>query len=233
MKLIGALLLASGLFFGNTIEYDLSNDFATSEVSDQSSESVENNTTTDTNTSEEVTDVEQETLTEEEKAELLQLLEQWVNGEIELDEATIQLIKSKLAPVLEENIDKILQNYIEESEERQKVSAIIMGIFGALCSFLVMLVFTKGIKKNNTKATINNETFSKSSTIISNSIQESKKDIAKMYELIKSNEESNVKTQEMLLQMTSAFENKINAIMGVLTIVYPEDNKEAENNEQQ
>lgn len=170
------------------------------------------------------------TLTEEEKAELLELLEKWANGEIELDEATAQLIKEKLAPVLQENLDKLLANYIEESEERQKVSGVIMAILGALGSFLVMLLFTKGIKKNNLKATINNETFSQSSKVITKSVEESKKDIAKLKELIDSNKDINEKTQEMVLQMTSTFEKQINAIMGVLKLTYKEG---VENEEQQ
>ena len=211
MKLLSLLFAGTMLFAPVSYEESV-------ETSEVTTEVVEESTTEDV------------TLTEEEKAEMLELLEKWVNGEIELDEATSQLIKDKLAPVLEENIDKLLAKYIEESEERQKVSAVIMAVIGALGSFLVMLLFTKGIKKNNLKATINNETFSQSSKVISKSVEESKKDIAKLKELIDSNKDINEKTQEMVLQMTATFEKQINAIMGVLKLTYKEG---VENEEQQ
>lgn len=211
MKLLSLLFAGTMLFAPVSYEESV-------ETSEVTTEVVEESTTEDV------------TLTEEEKAEMLELLEKWVNGEIELDEATSQLIKDKLAPVLEENIDKLLAKYIEESEERQKVSAVIMAVLGALGSFLVMLLFTKGIKKNNLKATINNETFSQSSKVISKSVEESKKDIAKLKELIDSNKDINEKTQEMVLQMTATFEKQINAIMGVLKLTYKEG---VENEEQQ
>ena len=211
MKLLSLLFAGTMLFAPVSYEESV-------ETSEVTTEVVEESTT------------EEVTLTEEEKAEMLELLEKWVNGEIELDEATAQLIKDKLAPVLEENIDKLLANYIEESEERQKVSAVIMAVLGALGSFLVMLLFTKGIKKNNLKATINNETFSQSSKVITKSVEESKKDIAKLKELIDSNKDINEKTQEMVLQMTATFEKQINAIMGVLKLTYKEG---VENEEQQ
>lgn len=206
------------LFFAGTMLFAPVSYEESVEVSEVTSEVVEESTTIEDTT--EITT--EEVLTEEEKAELLELLEQWANGEIELDEATAQLIKEKLAPVLEENLDKLLANYIEESEERQKVSAVVMAVLGALGSFLVMLLFTKGIKKNNLKATINNESFSQSSKVISKSVEESKKDIAKLKELIDSNKDINEKTQEMVLQMTATFEKQINAIMGVLKITYKE-----------
>lgn len=211
MKLLSLLFAGTMLFAPVSYEESV-------ETSEVTTEVVEESTTEET------------TLTDEEKAELLELLEQWANGEIELDEATAQLIKEKLSPVLEENLDKLLANYIEESEERQKVSAVIMAVLGALLSFLVMLLFTKGIKKNNLKATINNETFSQSSKVISKSVEESKKNIANLKELIDSNKDINEKTQEMVLQMTTTFEKQINAIMGVLKLTYKEG---VENEEQQ
>lgn len=203
MKLLSLLFAGTMLFAPVSYEENV-------ETSEVTTEVVEESTT------------EEVTLTEEEKNELLQLLEQWVNGEIELDEATAQMIKEKLAPVLENNIDKLLANYIEESEERQKVTAVIMAVLGALASFLVMLIFTKGIKKNNLTATINNETFSKSSKVIESSIAESKKDIKKLYEIIDSNKELNDKTQQVVMQMTESFEKQIKAIMGVIKITYKE-----------
>ena len=166
MKLLSLIFAGTMLFAPVSYEESV-------EVSEVTSEVVEESTTIEDTTEITTEDV----LTEEDKAELLELLEQWVNGEIELDEATAQLIKDKLSPVLEQNLDKLLAKYIEESEERQKVSGVIMAVLGALGSFLVMLLFTKGIKKNNLKATINNESFSKSAKIMSETIADNKKEI--------------------------------------------------------
>ena len=87
MKLLSLLFAGTMLFAPVSYEESV-------ETSEVTTEVVEESTTEET------------TLTEEEKAELLELLEKWANGEIELDEATAQLIKEKLAPVLQENLDK-------------------------------------------------------------------------------------------------------------------------------
>lgn len=210
MKIL-ALLFAGSMLF-NPVSYEQTTE--TTEIVDEthSDTSQESNETTN----------DQTILTEEEKAELLQLLEQWVNGEIELDEATIQLIKEKLGPVVEQNVDKILQNYIEDLEERQKVSALVMALFGALCSFFVMLLFTKTIKKNNLKATINNETFSKSSQIMANSIAENKNDIKEMKQLLENNEKSYNNLLKLFENSAKITDKQFNAIMGILKITYQE-----------
>lgn len=211
MKLLSLLFAGTMLFAPVSYEESV-------ETSEVTTEVVEESTT------------EEVTLTEEEKAEMLELLEKWANGEIELDEATAQLIKDKLAPVLEENIDKLLAKYIEESEERQKVSAVIMSVLGALGSFLVMLLFTKGIKKNNTKATINNETFGKSAKIMSDTIAENKKDIKEMKEMLADNNKSYMNLLNLIEKTAKQTEKNNNAIMGVLKLTYKEG---VENEEQQ
>lgn len=211
MKLLSLLFAGTMLFAPVSYEESV-------ETSEVTTEVVEESTTEET------------TLTDEEKAELLELLEQWANGEIELDEATAQLIKEKLSPVLEENLDKLLANYIEESEERQKVSAVVMALLGALGSFLVMLLFTKGIKKNNTKATINNATFSESAKIMSNTIADNKKDIAEMKKMLADNNKSYMKLLDFIEKTAKTAENNNNAIMGVLKLTYKEG---VENEEQQ
>lgn len=201
MKLLSLLFAGTMLFAPASYEESV-------ETSEVTTEVVEESTT------------EEVTLTEEEKAEMLELLEKWANGEIELDEATAQLIKEKLAPVLQENLDKLLANYIAESEERQKVSAVVMSVLGALGSFLVMLLFTKGIKKNNTKATINNETFGKSAKIMSDTIAENKKDIKEMKEMLAENNKSYMNLLDLIEKSAKTTENNNNAIMGVLKLTY-------------
>ena len=211
MKLLSLIFAGTMLFAPVSYEESV-------EVSEVTSEVVEESTTIEDTTEITTEDV----LTEEDKAELLELLEQWVNGEIELDEATAQLIKDKLSPVLEQNLDKLLAKYIEESEERQKVSGVIMAVLGALGSFLVMLLFTKGIKKNNTKATINNETFSKSAKIMSDTIADNKKEIKEMRELLEQNNKSYMNILDLIENSAKQIEKNNNAIMGILKLTYKE-----------
>jgi hypothetical protein len=215
MKLL-SLLFAGTMLFA-PVSYEESVD-----VSEVTSEVVEENTSIEetTETTTEITT--EDILTEEDKAELLELLEQWVNGEIELDEATAQLIREKLAPVLEQNLDKLLAKYIEESEERQKVTAVAMAVLGALCSFLVMLLFTKGIKKNNLKATINNESFSKSAKIMADTIADNKKEIKEMREMLEQNNKSYMNLLDLIEKAAKQTEKNNNAIMGVLKLTYKE-----------
>lgn len=215
MKLLSLLFAGTMLFAPVSYEESV-------EVSEVTSEVVEESTTIEETTETTTETTTEDVLTEEDKAELLELLEQWVNGEIELDEATAQLIKDKLSPVLEQNLDKLLAKYIEESEERQKVSAVVMAVLGALCSFLVMLLFTKGIKKNNLKATINNESFSKSAKIMSDTIAENKKEIKEMKEMLEQNNKSYMNLLDLIEKAAKQTEKNNNAIMGVLKLTYKE-----------
>ena len=212
MKLLSLLFAGTMLFAPVSYEESV-------EVGEVTTEVVEESTTIEDTTE---TTTEETILTDEDKAELLDLLEQWVNGEIELDEATAQLIKEKLSPVLEQNIDKLLSKYIEDLEERQKVSAVAMSVLGALFSFLVMLLFTKGIKKNNTKATINIETFSKSAKTMSDTIANNKQEIKEMKEMLKQNNQSYIDLLDLIEKAAKQTEKNNNAIMGVLKLTYKE-----------
>ena len=223
MSIISKILLGAGLIFTNPVNSDLTSNFDESEQIYQESEIVENSSVSDTNTSEIVDDAEQ--------TELQKLLEQWINGEIELDDITLQKIYAKLKPVTEEQIDKILQNYIAESEERQKVTGIVMAVLGALLSLLAISIYLKKIRDEGKKATINNETFSQSSKLIEKSIKESKDDIVEIKKIIDSNQVSNEKINQLLLKTLESMENKFSALMGVMKIVYKEgasDGKEAQ-----
>lgn len=214
MSIISKILLGAGLVFTNPVNSDLTSNFDESEQIYQESEIVENSSVSDTNTSDIVDDAEQ--------TELQKLLEQWINGEIELDDITLQKIYAKLKPVTEEQIDKILQNYIAESEERQKVTGIVMAVLGALLSLLAISIYLKKIRDEGKKATINNETFSQSSKVIEKSIKESKDDIIEIKKIIDSNQETNEKVNELLLRTLESMENKFSALMGVMKIVYKE-----------
>ena len=218
MKLLAGILLASGLFLGSADSSDLSNEISNSEQIDQSVENNENSEVSSTDTS----------ITTEEQTEFQKLLEQWLNGEIELDDITIEKIYEKLSPVAEEELDKVLQKYIQDSEERQKVVGVLMAVLGATLSFLAMLIFTKGIKKENVKANINNEIFNKTSKLLATAVEESKDDIKKLREITESNQQANEKTQQLLVESLESLERKFNAVMGVLEIVY---NKEGANDE--
>ena len=223
MSIISKILLGAGLIFTNPVNSDLTSNFDESEQIYQESEIVENSSVSGTNTSEIVEDAEQ--------TELQKLLEQWINGEIELDDITLQKIYAKLKPVTEEQIDKILQNYIAESEERQKVTGIVMAVLGALLSLLAISIYLKKIRDEGKKATINNETFSQSSKLIEKSIKESKDDIIEIKKIIDSNQVSNEKINQLLLKTLGSMENKFSALMGVMKIVYKEgatDGKEVQ-----
>ena len=88
MKLLAMLLLSGNLFLATTESVEI-NEISTEEVSEVVSE--EN--------------------TEQEQTELQQLLEQWLNGEIDLDDITLQKIYDKLGAVSQEDIDVMLQKY--------------------------------------------------------------------------------------------------------------------------
>jgi DNA-binding ferritin-like protein len=93
-----------------------------------------------------------------------------------------------------------------------------------------MLLLTKGIKKNNTRATINNETFGKSAKIMSDTIAENKKDIKEMKEMLADNNKSYMNLLNLIEKTAKTTENNNNAIMGVLKLTYKEG---VENEEQQ
>lgn len=208
MKLLAMLLLSGNLFLATT-------------------ESVEINETP----TEEISEVVNEENTEQEQTELQQLLEQWLNGEIELDDISLQKIYDKLGAVSQEDIDIMLQKYIENAEEREKVSTVIYAVLTAVLSALVVSIFLRKIKKQGMTATINNETFSKSSVVMKETVAKLKEDFDNLYNIVKDNSEKTDKFVEVVKEASKLTENQLKGIIGVLKIHYQgiDDNEQTKN----
>ena len=213
MGLISKVLLSVGMLFASADTSEIEE----SEQIYSESEIVENNSVSETDSS----IVEDEEVIENaEQQELVELLNKWLNGEIELDEVTLQKIYDKLNLVTEEQVNKALENYIVDSEERQKVSGIIMAVLGALLSFLAMTIYLKKIKNQGAVATINNETFSQSSKLIKEQVAESKNDIAEMKKVIEDDRTLREKSDELIKQSMATMQKQFEGIIGVLKITY-------------
>ena len=213
MGLISKVLLSVGMLFASADTSEIEE----SEQLYSESEIVENNSVSETDSS----IVEDEEVIENaEQQELVELLNKWLNGEIELDEVTLQKIYDKLNLVTEEQVDKVLEKYIVDSEERQKVSGIIMAVLGALLSFLAMTIYLKKIKNQGAVATLNNETFSQSSKLIKEQVAESKKDIAEMKKVIEDDRTLREKSDELIKQSMATMQKQFEGIIGVLKITY-------------
>lgn len=210
MSVLGKVVLCFSMLFANTDTSDLTSDISESEQIYSESETVENNEVSDTDTS----------ISEEEQSELVELLNKWLNGEVELDEVTLQKLYDKLEIVTEEQVNKTLEKYIEDSEERQKVSGIIMAVLGALLSFLAMTIYLKKIKNQGAVATLNNETFSKSSKLIKEQVAESKKDIADIKKVIEDDRTLREKSDELIKKSMEQMQKQFEGIIGVLKITY-------------
>lgn len=210
MSVLGKVVLCFGMLFANTDTSDLTSDISENEQIYSESEIVENNNVSDTDTS----------ISEEEQSELVELLNKWLNGELELDEATLQKLYDKLEVVTEEQVNKTLEKYIEDSEERQKVSGIIMAVLGALLSFLAMTIYLKKIKNQGAVATLNNESFSKSSKLIKEQVAESKKDIADIKKVIEDDRTLREKSDELIKKSMEQMQKQFEGIIGVLKITY-------------
>lgn len=210
MKLLAMLLLSSGLFF------------TTTEIK---------NVETSVSPTEETSEVVSEEITEQEQTELQQLLEQWLNGEIDLDDITLQKIYDKLGAVSQEDIDLMLEKYIENAEEREKVSTVIYAVLTAVLTALVVAIFLRKIKKQGVTATINNETFSKSSVIMKETVAKLKEDFDKLYDIVKDNSEKTDKFVEVVKETSKLTENQLKGIIGVLKIHYQgiDDNEQTKN----
>ena len=92
MKLLAMLLLSGNLMFATSeVESVEVSEIPTEEVSEETTEEISNDV------SQEVSDVVTEEIVEQ--TELQKLLEQWLNGEIELDDITLQKIYTKLGAV--------------------------------------------------------------------------------------------------------------------------------------
>lgn len=208
MKLLAMLLLSGNLFLATTGSVEI------------------NETPT-----EEVSEIVSEENTGQEQTELQQLLEQWLNGEIDLDDITLQKIYDKLGAVSQEDIDIMLQKYIENAEEREKVSTVIYAVLTAVLTALVVAIFLRKIKKQGVTATINNETFSKSSVIMKETVAKLKEDFDKLYDIVKDNSEKTDKFVEVVKEASKLTENQLKGIIGVLKIHYQgiDDNEQTKN----
>ena len=215
MKLLAMLLLSGNLFLATTESVEI-NETLTEEVSEVVSEE----------TSGEISGVNSEetneNLTEQEQTELQQLLEQWLNGEIDLDDITLQKIYDKLGAVSQEDIDLMLEKYIENAEEREKVSTVIYAVLTAVLTALVVAIFLRKIKKQGLTATINNETFSKSSVVMKETVAKLKEDFDNLYNIVKDNSEKTDKFVEAVKEASKLTEDQLKGIIGVLKIHYQE-----------
>lgn len=215
MKLLAMVLLSGNLFFANS---DVASVEPTVEPTEEISEIVSEEVSVKSSdvVSEEVSDE----VVEQEQTELQKLLEQWINGEIELDEATLQLIHNKLEPITEEQIDLLLQDYIKDVEERQKVTGIIMAVLAALLVTLSVSIFLRKIAKEGNTATINNKTFSESSKTIKKSVKDLKDDFDAMKKIITSNSDRLDKLTEVIKLSGELTEKQLRGVLGVLKIHY-------------
>lgn len=211
MKLLAMLLLSGNLFFANS-------DVASVEPSVEPTEEISEEVSVESSdvVSEEVSDE----VVEQEQTELQKLVEQWLNGEIELDETTLQLIYDKLEPVTEEQIDLLLQDYIKDVEERQKVTGIIMAVLSALLVTLSVSIFLRKIKKEGATATINNKTFSESSKVMKKSVEDLKEGFNAMQEIITSNSDRLDKLTDAIKLSGELTEKQLRGVLGVLKIHY-------------
>lgn len=215
MKLLAMLLLSGNLFFASSeVESVETSETPTEEVSDVVSEE----------TSEEVSDVVSgevsEEPTEQDQTIFQQLLEQWLNGEIELDDITLQKIYNKLGTVSQEDIDVMLEKYIEDAEDREKISTIIYAVLTAALCAMVVAIFLNRIKKQGLTATINNETFSKSSVVMKETVAKLKDDFDRLYNVVKDNSEKTDKFVEVVKEASKLTEDQLKGIIGVLKIHY-------------
>ena len=213
MKLLTMLLLSGILFFATSeVESVEVSETPTEEVSEIVSEEISDDVSQET--SGEVSDevVEQ--------TELQKLFEQWLNGEIELDDITLEKIYEKLDSISEEEIDKVLQKYIEDNDNRQKLTTIISAILTALLSALVVAIYLHKIKKQGVTATLNNQTFSESSKVMKKSVEDLKDDVIEIKQLIQYNKQSSDTLNETTLKSIEIIETQLKGIIGVLKIHY-------------
>ena len=208
MGAISKLLLGFGLLFTNIETSDLTSENETSDEIVVDEENVENNNDSDSNTN------------EIEQTELQKLLEQWLNGEIELDDITLEKIYTKLGAVSQEEIDKVLAKYIEDAEEREKLTTILSALITAALSALVVAIYLRKIKAQGLQATINNKTFSESSKVIKANVETLKKDVIDIKEVVESNKRSSDELNQTVLKSLELIDNQFKGLAGVLKINY-------------
>ena len=219
MKLLAMLLLSGNLFLANSdVESVEPSVEPTEEISEIVSEEISEEVSVESSdvVSEEVSDE----VVEQEQTELQKLLEQWLNGEIELDDITLEKVYEKLGSISEEEIDNILQKYIEDNEERQKLKTIITAVLTALLSALVVAIYLHKIKKQGVTATLNNKTFSESSKVMEKSVEDLKEGFSDMQEIVKSNSDRLDKLTEAIKLSGELTDKQLRGVLGVLKIHY-------------
>ena len=185
-------------------------------------ESTENPTEEQIPTENETPENNEENGVVEEEDELADLIAQWINGEIELDKETLDMVMEKLEP----EVNQMLENYIADADERQMVTSVIMGIITGLGMILIMFMYTKKIIVANNTANNNNAKFSltskeikESSNIIKNEVITLKDDLLKLEELVSSDMKNSERTQAIVEETLKILESKLNGIAGILKIV--------------
>lgn len=215
MKLLAMLLLSGNLFFATSeVESVEPSVEPTEEISGIVSEevSVESSDVVSGEISDEVV--------EQEQTELQKLLEQWLNGEIELDDVTLETIYEKLEAVKEEDINKMLESYIEDAEERNKIASVISAVLSALLVALVVAIYLSKIKKQGLTATLNNETFSKSAAIMKTTVEKLENDVNSITAIVQNNNDRVDNLIEAIKKSSELTENQLKGVIGVLKIHY-------------
>lgn len=216
MNIIKGLLLGTALFFSNADVSDITSDVESSEV------------------------VEEEVVENEDASQFEELIDKWVNGEFQLDESTTERITNKLIPVVQQNLDGILKNFVEEDEERTKLSAVLSAVLVGLISLGVQLLMHKGFKKANNIANNNNAVLAQqnkefkgvaneikeSTTNIEGNVEKLQFDLNNQIEQLKATNnaiiEENAKLREQMLENEKLHAEQLKGIMGILQITYPD-----------
>lgn len=216
MNLIKGLLLGTALFFSSADVSDITSDVESSEV------------------------VEEEVIENEDASQFEELIDKWVNGEFQLDESTTERITNKLIPVVQDNLDGILKNFVEEDEERTKLSAVLSAVLVGLISLGVQLLMHKGFKKANNIANNNNAVLAQqnkefkgvaneikeSTTNIEGNVEKLQVDLNNQIEQLKATNsaiiEENSKLRQQMLENEKLHAEQLKGIMGILQITYPD-----------
>lgn len=227
MKKIGIIIFSFLMILGTGLKSPITNVYADDiEISSNSSNvEISNDSESSTSVSDSNTSSTIET-----DDELVDLINKWLNGEIELDDATLQKIYEKLSPISQEQIDKFLEKYIEDQEERLKVSSIIMGVLAALCTIVAISIFLRRIIKEGKTATINNETIKKSSEIIKEQTTITKEKIDELTKTLNNNSDLSEKLNSTILTSLDTINNGLKAIMGILQITFNDNSNINSNN---
>lgn len=227
MKKIGIIIFSFLMILGTGLKSPITNVYADDIEISSNSSNVEISNDSESSTS--ILDSNTSSTIETDD-ELIDLINKWLNGEIELDDATLQKIYEKLSPISQEQIDKFLEKYIEDQEERLKVSSIIMGVLAALCTIVAISIFLRRIIKEGKTATINNETIKKSSEIIKEQTTITKEKIDELTKTLNNNSDLSEKLNSTILTSLETINNGLKAIMGILQITFYDNNSNNDDN---